>query len=94
MVYLTANSVDADFGTNDIKIEAIAGMLSLNRKYLSRIFKNRYGISIQQYLVEKRLTEAQKFLNMGYSVEQSAKIFEHGLQRKAKRKYVGIHRLL
>ena len=64
--YIDINYMD------DISVEGISDIFNVNRKYLSRIFKCRYNVTIQQYIVEKRLTEAQKFLNLGYSVEQSA----------------------
>ena len=64
--YIDINYMD------DINVEGIAKLFNINRKYLSKIFKQQYGITIQHYLVEKRLTEAQKFLCLGYSVKQSA----------------------
>ncbi len=64
--YIDINYMD------DINVEGIAKLFNMNRKYLSKIFKQQYNITIQQYLVEKRLTEAQKFLDLGYSVKQSA----------------------
>ena len=67
----TKQYIDINY-MNDMTVDGIANMLCINRKYLSRIFKARYGKTIQQYIVEKRLTEAQKLLTLGYGVEQSA----------------------
>lgn len=64
--YIDINYMD------DITVEGMANLFNMNRKYLSKIFKQQYNITIQQYLLEKRLTEAQKFLDLGYSVKQSA----------------------
>ena len=56
----------------EIRIEEIAHSLNLNRKYLSRIFKAKTGITMQEYLINKRLTEAQKLLEKGYNVGEAA----------------------
>lgn len=57
---------------NSISVEKIADILKLNRKYLSRIFKEKTGITIQEYLISKRLSEAKKLLKNGYGVGESA----------------------
>ncbi len=55
----------------DIKIEAIAKKLGLSRKYLSRIFKQKTGVSMQEFLIKKRLTEAKKLIERGYNVGEA-----------------------
>lgn len=55
-----------------ITIAGIADMLSLDRKYLARIFKERRGVSMQQYLINKRLYEARRLLEEGYTVAETA----------------------
>jgi AraC-like DNA-binding protein len=55
-----------------IRIEHIAAQLNLNRRYLSRIFKETTGISIQQYLLGVRMEEARSHLRRGYSVQECA----------------------
>lgn len=57
---------------NSISVERISENLKLNRKYLSRIFKEKTGFTVQQYLISKRLTESKKLLKKGYSVAESA----------------------
>lgn len=56
----------------DITVEDIARSLGLNRSYLSRIFKNKTGKSLREYLVETRLENAARFLKEGRSVKESA----------------------
>ncbi|MBQ8858506.1 MAG: AraC family transcriptional regulator [Clostridia bacterium] len=56
----------------DITIEEIAEALSLDRRYLSRLFKGRYGVTMQEYLVTTRLNRAAELLREGYSVTESA----------------------
>lgn len=63
---------------NDISVEKIADMLKLNRKYLSRIFKEKTGLTIQEYLISKRLSEAKKLLKSGYGVGESAYMTGYG----------------
>ncbi len=55
----------------EIRIEEIAQSLGLNRKYLSRLFKQKTGLSMQEFLIKKRLTEAKKLLERGYNVSET-----------------------
>lgn len=55
-----------------IQVEQIAAELSLNRRYLSRLFKEETGLSIQDYLIQTRLTEAERLLLRGCSVKEAA----------------------
>lgn len=55
-----------------VSISAVADSLGLNRKYLARIFKDKLGMSMQEYLIEKRLHEATRLLRQGYNVEECA----------------------
>lgn len=56
----------------DLRISGIADELGLNRKYLARIFKQSQGVSMKEFLVNKRLHEAKKLLLSGYNVEECA----------------------
>ena len=56
----------------DITVESIAESLNLNRRYLSRLFKARYGVTMQDYLISVRLEAAAKLLSSGYTVAESA----------------------
>lgn len=66
MEYINANYM------NNISVAEIAAFLKLDRKYLSRIFKEKTGFTVQEYLISKRLSEAKKLLKSGYSVSESA----------------------
>lgn len=55
----------------DITIEQIADSLSLNRRYLSRIFKEKHGVSMKEFLTRVRMEQAQRLLTEGYSVTES-----------------------
>lgn len=57
-----------------IRIAQIAADLNLDRRYLSRIFKEDKGVSIQEYLVRVRIGEAERFLLRGCSVREAAQL--------------------
>lgn len=59
---------------HDTKISDIADMFNLNRMYLSRIFKEKMDMSIQEYLIYRRLHEAKKLLNKGYNVNETSQM--------------------
>lgn len=55
-----------------IRVERIAAELGLDRRYLSRLFKETAGCSIQEYLIRVRLKEAEQLLLRGCSVTEAA----------------------
>ena len=59
---------------HDTKISDIADMFNLNRMYLSRIFKEKTDMSIQEYLIYRRLHEAKKLLKKGYNVAETSQM--------------------
>ena len=65
------NYINAHYMEN-VTISDIADSVGLNRKYLARIFKQRNGLTMQEFLINKRLHEAKKLLKLGYNVEQSS----------------------
>ncbi len=57
---------------HDFSIEEIAKRHNLNRNYLSQIFKEQVGITMQEYRMKKRLAEAYELLSKGNSVSETA----------------------
>lgn len=57
---------------SDVRVEEIAARLNLDRRYLSRLFRQKTGQSIQDYLISVRMSEAQKFLRAGFSIGETA----------------------
>lgn len=55
-----------------IRVEHIAAQMNLDRRYLSRLFKENTGHSIQEYLIRVRLEEAEHHLHLGCSVKEAA----------------------
>lgn len=57
---------------NDVTAESIANAINLDRRYLSRIFKEKTGVGIKQYLIDYRLSKSIEYMKQGYNVTQSA----------------------
>ena len=56
----------------EISVEQIAESLNLDRRYLSRLFKEKTGQTMQGYLVSVRMEEARRFLSEGRGVAETA----------------------
>lgn len=55
-----------------LSVEQLACEMNIDRRYLSRLFKREYGMTMQEYIVAARMKHAEKFLGDGYSVTQTA----------------------
>ncbi len=66
-----ANYIDAHY-MEQISVEQIAAAMNIDRRYLSRLFKIKYGITTQEYLVATRMKHAASFLSNGVSVGDAA----------------------
>lgn len=64
--------------TENISIQKIADDLSISRSLLSHEFKNNYGESLWQYVIDLRLASAQKLLSEGSNVTSAC--FDSGFQ--------------
>lgn len=61
--------IEKDFRT--VTVAEIATKLYTNRDHLNRIFKDDAGITLNRYLIMRKLAEAQKHLYMGQSVKEA-----------------------
>ena len=57
-----------------LRVETIAKEMNLDRRYLTRLFKAQTGRSIQEYLIDVRLEEADRCLRQGCSVQEAARL--------------------
>ena len=57
---------------NDVSVNSIAHSLYISRQYISKVFAEKEGMSIQQYIIKIRLERAVKMLSTGYNVTESA----------------------
>ena len=55
-----------------ISIEALASSLHIDRHHLCRVFKEKYSLSPQEFLVSTRLNKAKEFLLRGHTASQAA----------------------
>lgn len=55
-----------------LRVEEIADEMGLNRRYLSRLFKEKTGRTVQQYLIDVRMEAARRYLAQGSSVKETA----------------------
>ena len=56
----------------ELRVEEIANSMNLNRRYLSRFFKEKTGMTIHEYLIHVRMEEAKSLLLQGKSVNEAA----------------------
>jgi len=66
-----ADYISANY-TQNIKIENLAASLGITRRYLTRVFKEEYGLSVQEFLIRTRLQYAALLLKEGESVSNAA----------------------
>lgn len=65
--------IDENFA-DPIRIQHIADQLHIDRRYLTSLFHNEYGVPPQTYLMQVRLNRARNFLRIGYSVSDAAQM--------------------
>ena len=53
--------IDGNYET-DITLEELAARFFINKTYLSEMFKEQYGMTLKDYLVSVRITEAKRLL--------------------------------
>ena len=56
----------------EVRVEEIAESLCLDRRYLSRLFKQKTGQTVQEYLIKVRMEAACRQLTEGRSVSEAA----------------------
>lgn len=51
-----------------LKVDDIAASLNINRRYLSRIFREETGVPIKTYITNTKMNRAEQLLRQGFSV--------------------------
>ena len=78
---------------NPISVSEVAKTYGYERSHLYRIFAQRYGVGVKEFLTEVRMTRAKEFLALGYTVSETAYLVgfrdEFGFSRSFK-KHLGI----
>ena len=70
-VQRAVNFMDANY-MQSLRIEDIAQMLKIDKRYFSRIFKSEMGLSPKEHLINLKLNKACDLLKRGFSVSESA----------------------
>ena len=65
------NRINASY-MQKLSVSQMAEELGIDRSHLSRVFKSRMGVSLQEYILRVRLAEARRYLLAGYSVTDTA----------------------
>ena len=55
-----------------LSVARLAKEMGIDRCHLSRLFKDRMHISIQDYILRFRISESKRYLKSGYSVKETA----------------------
>ena len=58
----------------EVSVEKISKHLGLDRRYLSRLFKEKTGQTVQEYIISVRMEEACRQLSLGRSVSEAASL--------------------
>ena len=58
----------------EVRVERIAEQMNLDRRYLSRVFKEKTGKSVQEYIISVRMEEAARSLLCGHTVAEAARL--------------------
>lgn len=77
IVKKTASYINLNYMDN-LSVDMLSEMVCLNRRYLSRIFKQQMGVSIMPYILQKRCDKAKEFLESGYNVCKTATMVGYG----------------
>lgn len=56
----------------ELSLEMIAGSAFISVNQLCKLFKTTLGTTVMKYIIGKRISQAKKFLNSGYSVSEAA----------------------
>ena len=57
--FLDAHAEDTE---NEADVDALAEQFFISKFYLTRVFKEQFGVSISTYLLNKRITKAKQLL--------------------------------
>lgn len=67
------NFIDTNYMSADISVEKIAKSMNLNRSHLTKCFKQATDITIQEYLINTRISHAITLLKKGVPVQETAR---------------------
>jgi len=66
--------IEANLDDGSLTIEQIAKAINLSPFYFARSFKKEFGISLHQFIINKRLERAKKLLRSDLPIAQIAQM--------------------
>lgn len=66
------NMIHASYHSEQLSVARIADELSLDRRYLARLFKEKMGCGVQEYIIKVRMEHAMRLLRSGFHVSTTA----------------------
>lgn len=66
----TRNFIENNF-QKELNLELISHLQYVSKFHLLRLFKQYYGMTIRQYLIDTRIRKSKEFLNKGMSVTET-----------------------
>ncbi len=67
------NIIDSDY-MKKISVASVAQQIGIDKNYLTKLFKQKYNLTLQRYIMEKRMREARHFLHAGYNVGEVSQL--------------------
>lgn len=58
----------------ELSVEKLADQFFISKYYFMRLFKEHSGVSLHQYIIEKRVIYALSLQNAGYSIKESSEL--------------------
>lgn len=71
------NYINAHY-MQELSVDMISKHLGLDRRYLARLFKEKTGQTLQDYIISVRMEEARRLLSLGLSVNEAASLCGYG----------------
>ncbi len=87
------NMINTTYFSEALTVSGIADEMGLDRRYLSRIFKDHMGMTVQNYLIRVRMENAKKILKSGAAVSATAALVGYSDNfnfSKMFKKYTGV----
>ena len=70
---IAANYIDLNFRNPNTTVESVASVLNIERSYLTRLFKDKKGKTVKEYILGTRMNHAITLLQSGSSVQEAAR---------------------
>ncbi len=86
------NEIEAGY-YREISVESLAAACSIDRRYLSRLFRERKGVTLGQYIIDVRMEKAKHLLAAGTPVLKTSELVgypDYTVFSKIFRKKVGM----